>query len=380
MKIIYFLNSYPTQHKIVAHDEMIEMSRRGHQITVISVWGGERNLIKSAPFKIIYLKQTIRLFNLLSLFLKYWFKSLQHLFFLRKYLGIREAINFFSNYPDLGVKSADRIHCHFASNAALRGYLISKFFNIPFSCTGHHSELIRYPEPYLEELILQAKPFITISNYKKKVLMRKFSLSEDKIEVNYCGVDTEYFNRKGVPYPKDFNIISVTALRHVKGVKYLIEACSILKNKNIPCSCLIIGGGKDFEILNKYILDLNLHNCVKLLGPIHPEKIRDYLLQVSVFVLPSLSEGIPISLMEAMAMELPVIATNITGIPELIDDGKNGILVEPKDSITLAQVIERLIKNPDLCKKLGRLARAKIEKDFNLKRNVKVLEELLLNS
>jgi len=366
MNITYFLNFYPTKHKIVAHDEMIEMSTQGHNITVVAVWGGEKDKIAALPFQVIYLQHKVRWINLFNLLFRNYIKFTKHLLFLKKYLGIRDSLRYFSS-----------IHAHFANNAALKGYLLSKFLNVPFSCTGHGSELLLYPEPYLKKLILNSKPFITISNYNKKLLVEKYSIPEDKIIVNYCGIDTEYFNRYSAFYPERFTIASVTALKEIKGVKYLINACNIIKKQNVIFTCNIIGGGEDYHALKNYIDDLQLSNDVKLIGEVKQENIRDYLLKASVFVLPSLSEGIPVAVMEAMAMELPVIATNITGLPEIIENGRNGYLVPPTDSNAIADRVLELYHNPELQREIGIDARQAIETKFNLRKNVQRFKDLL---
>lgn len=380
MNIIYFLNFYPTKHKIVAHDEMLEMTRRGHQITVVAVWGGEKEKISNLPFKVYYLENKIRIFQNLLLLFRYKQKYVKHFVLLNKYLGIQDSLKFLSSYNQLLQIKTDRVHAHFASNAALKGYLFSQFINVKFSCTGHGSELLLYPEPYLPELIRNSRPFITISKYNQKLLSEHYQISQDIIKINYCGVDTEYFKRSGVPYPDEFTIVSVTALREIKGVQYLIEAGKLLKTQIDNFKCLIIGSGEEYANLMRLINHYKLEKTVQLLGAVESDKIRNYLLKATVFVLPSLSEGIPISVMEAMAMELPVIATNITGLPEIIDDGVNGYLVPPKNTRALADKIFYLYNNPEKQISLGKAALKTIKEKFNLTKNVARFEELLIQT
>lgn len=353
------------------------MSARGHKITVIAVWGGEKDKIAALPFQVIYFQHKVKWINLFNLLFRNFIKSTKHLLFLKKYLGIRDSLRLFSLYPDSKLDETDHIHAHFATNAALRGYLASKFYNLPFSCTGHGSELLLYPEPYLKELILNSKPFITISEYNKKLLTEKYSLPSDKIVANYCGIDTKYLNRLVSLYPEKFTIVSVTALKKIKGVKYLINACNILKRQNVIFTCNIIGGGEDYHALKNYIDELQLGEDIKLIGDINPKDIRDCLLKASIFVLPSLSEGIPVAVMEAMAMELPVIATNITGLPEIIDDSKSGFLVPPVDSNRIAEKINFFYNNPEVITQMGKCGRKIITEKFNLKKNVLKFEKLI---
>ena len=368
---------YPGKHKHVAHDEMILLAKKGHQIKVISVWGGEKILNKSLPFKIIYLKQKIFWISLLKLLIKHKKRAISHLKDSFKYLGKIDSLRFVSQYEKMGIENFDRIHAHFASNNALKAYLASRFYNIPFSCTGHGSELVLHPLPQLKELILHSKPFITISNFNKKFLLKKYHIPEYKIVVNYCGVDTNYFTPPKNRINSNFNITSVTAMKKIKGVEYLIEACKLLDKERIDFKCIIIGGGNLFDKIRDLITINNLDIKIKLLGPVDQREIKKRLSEASIFVLPSLSEGIPIALMEAMAMELPVIATNITGIPELVSNNVDGILVEPRNPFELAEKIKYLYYNPDVREKLGKNARKKVCEKFNLYKNTEKFEKLL---
>lgn len=370
MNLLYFLNFYPTKHKIVAHDEIMEMSRRGHSITVIAVWGGEKSKINDLPFNVIYLTNKIRVFSITYLLLKHPVKTISHFSILKKYLGFQDALKFLSYYHIILKKKIDRVHAHFANNAALKGYLFSKFTNVPFSCTGHGSELLLYPEPYLKELITNAKPFITISNYNKKLLTEKYNLSSDQIVLNYCGIDTNYFKRQeNIEKPGSFSIISVTALKKVKGVTYLIEACRLLKEQHISFKCGIIGGGSEYNSLFNLIQESGIEDCTTLLGVKTQSEIWEYLSNSDIFVLPSISEGIPVTVMEAMAMELPVIASNITGLPEIIEDGINGYLVPPENPQALAVKMIDLYQNPNLREKFGMAGRKTVKEKFNLTKN-----------
>ena len=381
MNLLYFLNFYPTKHKIVAHDEMLEMTRRGHTVTVIAVWGGEKSKINDLPFTVIYLKNKIRIFSITYLLLIHPVKIINHFSVLKKYLGFQDALKYLSSYSAILKNKIDRIHAHFANNAALKAYLLSKFINVPFSCTGHGSELLLYPEPFLKELIINAKPFVTISDYNKRLLTGKYNLSSDQIVVNYCGIDTDYFRRTENPRKPDIlALTSVTALKPVKGVSYLIEACQLLKKQDISFKCHIIGGGIDYKSIADLIRKFNIKDSVYLLGIKSQNEIRDYLQSSDLFVLPSISEGIPVAVMEAMAMELPVIAPNITGLPEIIEDGINGYLVPPKNPQALAEKIIDLYNNPKEIIAFGKAARKTIEEKFNLKTNVSTFERLLINS
>lgn len=380
MHPLYFLNFYPTKHKIVAHDEMLEMSRRGHNITIIAVWGGKKSKINDLPFTVIYLTNKIQIFSITYLLLKHPVKTISHFSILKKYLGFQDALKFLSSYHIILKNKIDRIHAHFANNAALKGYLFSKFINVPFSCTGHGSELLLYPEPYLKELILNSHPFITISQYNKKFLEERYNISPNVIQVNYAGIYLENFRPHPNQKPNIFTILSVTGLIEIKGVKYLIDACRILHKKGFKFICKIIGGGELYSKLYKKIHDLKLENNVFLLGEIENHLLVNYYNECNVFVLPSLSESMGVVNMEALACEVPVIATNVRGVSEIIIDGHTGYLVEPANSQAISDKIEFCYYHPEIIIELGKNGRKYVEQKFNLKKNVSKFESLLMNS
>ena len=379
MNILYFLNFFPTRHRNVAHDEILELIRSGHEIRVIAVWGGEKTQAARLPFEVFCLRHRVRILTLFRLFWRDSRRFVWHLKELRRLLGRREALRYFSQYDSLLVEGADRIHAHFASNAALRAYLVAQYYGIPFSCTGHGSELLLYPEPYLKELIVNARPFITISDYNKRLLLQKYKLEDSQIVVNYCGVDAAYFQKEKPGPPSVFTVTSVTALKKIKGVIFLIEALRQIDRQKIDFRCNIIGSGNDHDELLTLIHQYGLSEKILLLGARSPSEIKNYLGESSVFVLPSLSEGLPIAVMEAMAMALPVIATNITGLQEIIDDNANGYLVPPRNSTAIAEKIIHLYYNPNLRIALGNAARKTVIEKFDLKINTQSFIELLDN-
>ena len=378
MKITYFTNVFPAEHKVYAQDEIHWLQKNGHEIELVAVWGGKKELLKDINFPVIYLNRnkTFRK-SLCKKIFRHPFKSISHLIKLFGYLGFKESLKYFSQYEMMNLENTDHIHAHFASNAALRGLLASKYYNIPFSCTGHGSELLLKKAPYLKFLINKANPFITISQYNKKKLMSTYSILDEKIKVQYCGVDTEYFKNSG--YERNslpIKIISVTSMRKVKGVEYLIQACELLHRNGIDFHCKIIGNGETFRDMAELIQKLHLENKIKLYGSLNSEQIKKELANSSIFVLPSISEGIPISVMEAMSMELAVIASKITGLPEIITNEIDGYLVEPKKPKLIAQRIIDLINDPLEMKNIQIAARHKIQRKFNIEDNVQELEKL----
>ncbi|MBN2280613.1 MAG: glycosyltransferase family 4 protein [Candidatus Marinimicrobia bacterium] len=382
MKITYFTNEFPAVHKVYAENEIHWLQNFGHHIELVAVWGGKKEWADEINFPIIYLERdTTHWKEFFKEIFRHLFKAAAHLFLLFKFLGFKESIKYFSQYHMMNLENTDHIHAHFASNAALRGLLASKYYQIPFTCTGHGTELLLKKAPYLKYLIKQSHQFVTISHYNKEKLISTYKIPEERIHVKYCGVDTEYFknndfSRNELP----IKLISVTALRKVKGVEYLVQACNLLKFNNIDFQCKIIGTGELKLDIAAQIQKYRLENDIKLMGALTSEEIRDELSKSAVFILPSISEGLPIAVMEAMSMQLAVIASNITGLPELIDNGVDGFLVDPMKPKFIAQKIIDLIHDPMELKNIQIAARRKIQKKFNLKDRVADMEKLFTHA
>ena len=147
-------------------------------------------------------------------------------------------------------------------------------------------------------------------------------------------------------------IIFVGRLHPVKGIEYLIKALELIRQKNAKTKLIIVGDGEEMERLEKLVKELNLTNNVMFVGRISNEDIPKYMTLSDVLVLPSLKEGFPITLLEAMASGLPIIATNVGGVPEIIKNGENGFLVEPKNPEAIAEKVLLLFENNELYKQI----------------------------
>ena len=158
-----------------------------------------------------------------------------------------------------------------------------------------------------------------------------------------------------------------------KGHREFFAALSALKER-YPIEALIIGGGRRAEEMRQLVADLGLAGRVHFLGQ-RPD-IPDLLSALDIFVLPSHSEGVSLALLEAMAAGLPVIATRVGGLPEVVTDGVNGLLMPPQDPEALAQALARLLDDPALAKELGENARRHVKENFSLERLGREINEI----
>jgi len=172
-------------------------------------------------------------------------------------------------------------------------------------------------------------------------------------------------------------ILSVGRLSEKKGLVYLVRACRILKDQGYDFTCHIVGEGPQRSELHDLIGQLSLEDTVILRGTLPHEEVIENYRQATLFVLPCIKskdgdmDGIPNVLAEAMAMQLPVVSTDISGIPELVDNQVNGLLVPSGDGDALATAMARLLDDPALREKLAQNGRQSIGDTFDVNRNVR---------
>ncbi|RME41108.1 MAG: colanic acid biosynthesis glycosyltransferase WcaL, partial [Caldilineae bacterium] len=275
------------------------------------------------------------------------------------------------------------IHAHFSVNAATMALVIARLLGISFSFTAHNNFFT--DKIVLKEKLRAAKFILAISEYNREYLLKLLPEEglRDKFHIVHCGVSPADFCP---PAEKPVNnpplIFSVSHLTERKGFPVLVEACRLLSERGVPFACLIGGDGAQRPLLEEMIARYGLQEQVKLLGVIFQEDLRQYLCRADIFALPCQvaqngdMDGIPVALMEAMAMELPVVSTRISGIPELVTDGHDGLLVEQKDPVALADALQRLLTDPALRHRLGKRARQKIVQSFDVDKSAARLAQI----
>ena len=258
----------------------------------------------------------------------------------------------------------DIIHIHGAHELVYISRSIASDIPVVFTCHGYATSLPSID--YKISAFINKKwgdKVITVSNYDRENLI-KAGLPEDKTVLIYNGV-TEISEKKELPIETEGLVIGTAArLTRSKGIRYLIEAFSYLHNKYRDINLVIIGEGEERKNLEILAQDLKINNRVFFLGAI-PDA-RCYFRNFHIFVLPSLSEAFSITILEAVSQKIPVIATSVGGIPEIIEDGKTGLLVPPKEPLILAQAIERLITDEGLRVRLGNEGYRRYKENFTL--------------
>ena len=275
------------------------------------------------------------------------------------------------------------VHAHFASHPAMAAMIISELIGIGFSFTAHAHDIFVSTEMLVEK-IRKARFVVAISTFNKEYLQQICrETAPAKVKVIHCGVELERYARQQRPLKKDrFTILCVASLKQYKGIAYLVRACALLKPRFGNFRCLIAGEGKEQKHLEHLIADLELKEVVNLVGGQTQNRIASLLADADLFVLPSVvafdgqMEGIPVALMEAMASGLPVVATRLSGVPELVQDRVTGLLVPPADERALAEAIGLLYENEHLRREIADRGRQRVIADFQLDASVSKLRSL----
>jgi colanic acid/amylovoran biosynthesis glycosyltransferase len=264
------------------------------------------------------------------------------------------------------------VHCHFATHAALAGFVIHRLAGIPYSFTAQGSDL-HVDRRMLCTKVAEAEFVVAISNYNKDVIVQECGHAcREKIRVIHSGIDTSFFRpRKNGRSSGPLRILCVGTLHEVKGQTYLIEACRLLAEAGADVVCELVGDGPDRDALTRQIEEAALSERVTLAGPRTRGEVAEALGAADVLVAPSVPtkagkrEGIPIVLMEALACGLPVVASAISGIPELVEHERTGLLVPPRDAAAVAEALRRLHDDDGLSRRLGAAGREKVVREYD---------------
>jgi glycosyltransferase involved in cell wall biosynthesis len=274
-------------------------------------------------------------------------------------------------------RNIKHLHAHFAENATTLALLSARLIGVSFSFTAHAKDIFVNPI-LLPDKIKEAKFIIAISEYNRRYL-QAFVATQDpiqKIHLVHCGIDVQKFSLTRGRSPNNQPVIlSVGRLVEKKGYVYLIKACKLLVAQGYDFRCVIVGSGPQETFLKRMVIENHLSDHVIFSGAVFQEDLKKIFITSDIFVLPCIiakdkdMDGIPVSLMEAMSMEIPPISTSISGIPELIEDLKTGLTVPPRDEKTLARAIGKLIEDEELRVKLGKAGRNKVIESFEIKKN-----------
>jgi len=272
----------------------------------------------------------------------------------------------------------DHIHAHFVWIEGLAAGVAKDLLGITFTIHPHAFGLFSRNRRDVRHELENASHVVTISDYHRRYiadLSPRIALED--IDVVHCGIEPDRIRPNDHRIRNEpLRILSVGRAIEKKGHEYLIDACAELVRRGRAFRCdLVVGGGGRREDLQARIDRLGIGGAVTLLDSYDDDGIFRLLQETDVFALPCVvaasgdRDGIPVSLMEAMACGVPVVSTSVAGIPELVEHGTTGLLVPERDSSALAAALERLLDDEDLRSRLGAGGRAKVVEDFQVRRS-----------
>lgn len=283
------------------------------------------------------------------------------------------------------------LHAHFCHGAATVAMLASRLCGVSYSFTAHAKDIYLGKLNPGDLLVRKMRSAVFVATCTNANRLHLLSVCNDGAPVYtvYHGHDTALFApaRRCPPEPPTDavpEILSVGRLVEKKGFDCLVRACRMLRDRGYQFTCRIVGGDDAYApVIRSLIAELRLADTIVLHDSVTQEELKAIYEQSALFALPCQvtengdRDGIPNVLAEAMAMELPVVSTNISGIPEIVRHGVNGLLVAERDPGAMADAIETLLRNPDYARRLGTAARATICEMFDSERNTVALHALL---
>lgn len=285
---------------------------------------------------------------------------------------------------DMHREGVQHIHAHYATHPAFVAWLIHRLTGISYSVTAHAHDIFVQQDMLTAKL--QAAAFVVaISEFNREFLAEKLGAwVRAKTHLVRCGVDAAHYLPHTLPRDRSerFEIVSVGSLQPYKGQTYLIEACRLLRAAGMNFRCHIVGSGELRPQLQRQIAAAGLDKYVRLTGALPQRKVARMLSGAHCYVQPSIvtpsgkMEGIPVALMEALACALPVVATSISGVPELVRHGETGCVTPPANARALADAIRAVHADPAAARRRGLAGRNLVLQTFDLRTNVAQLAKL----
>jgi len=267
----------------------------------------------------------------------------------------------------------DHVHAHYVTYPALAAWLFGRLLGIPYSVTAHAHDLY-VDQSMLARKVADARFAVAISEFNRRFLATHAPTHEVPVHVVHCGVDPDRyaFRPRAVPTSGRVRALCVASLQPYKGHAVLLRALAT-RPALARVDVELVGGGPLRAELEAIATRLGIGERVDFLGSLTEDAVRERLDAADLFVLPSIvagdgqMEGLPVVLMEALACGVPVVATRLSGIPELVVDGATGVLAEPDDVPALADALVRALEDPDPGFRRALRGRALVEREFDVR-------------
>ncbi len=286
------------------------------------------------------------------------------------------AVHVAGHLADRG--ATERLHAHFIDRAALVAHVAAQLLDVPYSITAHASDI--YVAPVLLDKKIEGADFVaTCTGYNQAHLSSEVDGAAEKVAVLYHGLEVERYQPAPTIATTTPMLVSVGQLKAKKGFLHLLDAARLLTDRGIGFHCEIIGEGPQRAELERKIRELGLEQHIVLRGALDHDEVIDTYRRASAFVLPCVigddgdRDGIPNVILEAMAMQLAVVSTTHSGIPEAVENETTGLLVPPGDAGALARALALVLEDQDAARRMGARGREVVIDRFDAEKNVRML-------
>jgi glycosyltransferase involved in cell wall biosynthesis len=397
VRLVYFINCFPNFIEAMIYREVMAVRAAGHEVETVSI---RRPPAADVPAEARALADTTTYIlpaTVASLVgahlralrrwpLRYWrvlweVLSGTHERWRDRWRTLCHFAEAVAVLPTIERMRPEHLHAHWAVGATTCAMVVSRFLGIPFSFTAHAYDIWR-ERLLLPEKLHAADRVVTCTGYNRTHLVGTYGVPADRVRVVYHGLDVDAFRRERRARRARPLILSVGRLVEQKGYEDLLRACAVLVQRGVSFECEILGDGPLRADLEEMTRRLGLGGVVRLPGRIVGERLRQHYDDADVFALLCVEasdgdrDGIPNTIVEAMAMELPVVSTRYSGVPELVDEGTSGLLAEPRDAVAAADALERLLADPGLRAAMGQAGRRRVLDRFTLRASVRELERV----
>jgi glycosyltransferase involved in cell wall biosynthesis len=395
MRVAYLVNQYPKVSHSFIRREIHALERRGIEVVRIALrgWDGElsdeedllerertRYVLRAGGSALllaamnILLKRPISLFRGLALARRMARRGERplavHLIYLAEACRLEQWLR---------AGAIQHLHAHFGTNSAEVAMLAHELGGPPWSFTVHGpEEFDNAANIALAEKVRSCAFVAAISSYGRSQLYRLLKYSYwSRVRVIPCGLEASYFSSRPVSVPAPRRLVCVGRLCEQKGQLLLVEAARRLAEIGIGFELVLAGDGEMRAEIEALIASYRLQDNVRITGWISAKQVREEILASRALVLPSFAEGLPVVIMEAMALYRPVISTYVAGIPELVTSGEHGWLVPAGDLSALTEAVEECLDAPaDTLSQMGAAAHARVKARHEVDKSAEMLERL----
>jgi len=396
MKIAYLVNQYPMASQTFIRREICELENQGFEVERFALqrWADtavdEQDRAEASKTRyakdvgavgllwaLVWtgLRRPLLLTRALLLSLRCWMRSDKGLVYHVGYLA--EACVIRDWLEEAGV---EHVHVHFASNSTDVAMLSQVLGGPGYSIMVHGpEEFDRAMYLSLEEKVSRSTFVATISSFARSQIFRWCSASEwSKVNIIRCGLDAAFLECAVSDPPDVARLISVGRLCEQKGQQLLVEAAGRLVREGLAFELILIGDGEMRPQIEAKIREHGLEDCVTITGWATNDEVKRQLESARALVLPSFAEGLPVAIMEALALNRPVLTTYIAGIPELLEHGENGWLVPAGDLDALTGTLREVLETPaERLAQMARAGRSAVLERHDVRREAQVLGGLL---